>query len=184
MGSRCRRLRRQRPLEAQRPGQHLHADRDARQALHPHRNEPDTPREGEKVVCVDAATGETIWENKFNVFLSDVPAERIGWSSCVGDPSTGDVYALGVCGYFQCLDGATGKTIWKHSLNEEFGLLTTYGGRTNVPVVFEDLVIISGVIIGWGDMRRPAHRFLAFDKAHRRDRLVQRHQAAARRHHL
>ena len=128
------------------------------------RSEPGTTREGEKVVCVDAVTGKKIWENKFNVYLSDVPAERVGWSSCVGDPSTGRVYALGVCGLFQCFEGDSGKTVWKRSLSEEFGLLTTYGGRTNVPVVFEDMVIISGVITGWGDMARPAHRFLAFDK--------------------
>ena len=127
------------------------------------RSDPDTPREGEKVVCVDAATGNKIWESKFNVYLSDVPAERVGWSCCVGDPTTGRVYAMGVCGYFQCLEG-DGKPVWKRSLNEEFGLLTTYGGRTNVPVVFEDLVIISGVVTGWGDMARPAHRFLAFNK--------------------
>ena len=43
-------------------------------------------------------------------------------------------------------------------------MLSTYGGRTNFPVVFEDLVIVSGVIIGWGDMAKPAHRFIAFDK--------------------
>jgi outer membrane protein assembly factor BamB len=128
------------------------------------RSNPGTPEEGEKVVCVDAATGEDIWENKFNVYLSDVPDTRVGWSSCVGDPETGNIYALGVCGYFQCLDGETGKTLWSHSLHEEYGLLSTYGGRTNVPVLFEDLVIISAVVIGWGDMAKPAHRFLAFDK--------------------
>jgi outer membrane protein assembly factor BamB len=128
------------------------------------RSDPGTPREGEKVVCVDAATGKKLWESKFNVYLSDVPAERVGWSCCVGDPTTGQVYAMGVCGYFQCLDGDTGRTIWKHSLNEEFGLLTTYGGRTNVPVLFDNLVLISGVVIGWGEMARPTHRFLAFDK--------------------
>lgn len=128
------------------------------------RDEVDTPREGEKVVCVDADTGEILWENKFNVFLSDVPAERVGWSCCVGDPETGNVYALGVCGYFQCLDGETGETIWSHSMSEEYGLLSTYGGRTNVPVVFEDLVIISAVVIGWGEMAKPDHQFLAFDK--------------------
>lgn len=128
------------------------------------RNNPGTHREGEKVLCLDAATGQKLWESAFNVYLSDVPAERVGWSCCVGDPTTGRVYAMGVCGYFQCLDGDTGETIWKHSLNEEYGLLSTYGGRTNVPVVFEDKVIISAVIIGWGEMARPAHRFLAFDK--------------------
>ncbi|CAL1125616.1 unnamed protein product [Cladocopium goreaui] len=128
------------------------------------RDAVDTPREGEKVVCVDADTGEILWENKFNVYLSDVPAERVGWSCCVGDPETGNVYALGVCGYFQCIDGETGETIWSHSMSEEYGLLSTYGGRTNVPVIFEDLVIISAVVIGWGDMAKPAHQFLAFDK--------------------
>lgn len=132
------------------------------------RDQPFTDREGEKVVCVDPATGETIWENRFNVYLSDVPDTRVAWSCVVGDPETGRVYALGVCGYFVCLDGQTGETIWSRSLHEEFGLLSTYGGRTNVPVVHEDLVIISAVVIGWGDMARPAHRFLAFDK-HRGD---------------
>jgi outer membrane protein assembly factor BamB len=128
------------------------------------RSEPGTKQEREKVVCVDAATGKKIWENKYNVFLSDVPAERVGWSSCTGDPATGKIYAVGACGYLQCLDGETGKTLWRHSLNEEYGFLTTYGGRLTTPALFEDLIIASGVIIGWGDTARPTHRLLAFDK--------------------
>lgn len=128
------------------------------------RHNPRTEMEAEKVVCADADTGDILWENIFNVFLSDVPDTRVGWSSVAGDPSTGNVYALGVEGYFQCIDGETGKTIWSHSLSEEFGLLTTYGGRTNFPIVFDDLVIISGVVIGWGDMAKPAFRILGFDK--------------------
>lgn len=129
------------------------------------RHKPETPFEQEKVVCVDARTGDTVWERAHNVFLSDVPDTRIGWSSVVGDPETGRVYALGVCGLFQCFDGATGEVVWSHSMSEEFGLLTTYGGRTNFPVVFEDLVVISGVMIGWGEFARPNHRYIAFDKA-------------------
>ncbi len=128
-------------------------------------DQPGTPNEREKVVCANADTGEILWENKFNVFLSDVPKERVGWSCCSGDPTTGRVYAMGVCDYFQCIDGETGETIWSHSLSEEYGFLSTYGGRTNTPVIFEDLVIISAVVIGWGDMAMPAHRFVAFDKA-------------------
>lgn len=128
------------------------------------RHNPGTEKEAEKVICVDAATGETKWESIFNVFLTDVPDTRVGWSSVVGDPVTGHVFALGVCGYFQCLDGVTGKTLWSHSMSEEYGLLSTYGGRTNFPIVYENLVIVSGVIIGWGEMARPAHRIIAFDK--------------------
>lgn len=126
--------------------------------------DPHTPREGERVVCLDANTGKTVWENRFNVWLSDVPIERVGWSSVVGDPETGNVYALGVCGFFQCLDGNSGKTIWSKSLHEEYGLLSTYGGRTNFPVICDDLVIINAVMINWGEQARPRHQFLAMDK--------------------
>ncbi len=128
------------------------------------RNAEGTPEEGEKVICLDAKTGKVLWENKFNVWLSDVPDTRVGWSSVVGDPETGNVYALGVCGYFQCINGKTGETIWSVPMHERFGLLSTYGGRTNFPVICDDLVIISAVVIGWGDMAKPAHRFVAFNK--------------------
>ncbi|MEQ8785159.1 MAG: PQQ-binding-like beta-propeller repeat protein [Pirellulaceae bacterium] len=128
------------------------------------RAEPETPREGERVVCLDAATGETLWENRFNVWLSDVPDTRVGWSSVVCDAETGNVYAQGVCGYFQCLNGETGETIWSVPMHEQFGLLSTYGGRTNFPIIVDDLVITSAIIIGWGDQAKPAHRFIGFDK--------------------
>jgi outer membrane protein assembly factor BamB len=123
-----------------------------------------TKQDSEKVVCLDTKTGETLWENRFNVYLSDVPAERVGWSSVVGDPETGDVFALGVCGLFLCIDGETGETKWQHSLHEEYGLLSTYGGRTNFPVIHEDNVIVSAVLINWGEHAKPRHQFLAFDK--------------------
>lgn len=125
---------------------------------------PETTREGEKVVCVDAASGDLIWETFNNVFLSDAPAERVGWSSVVADVETGNVYVLGLGCMFQCLDGQTGEVRWSHSMSEEYGMLSTYGGRTNFPIVFEDLVIISGVTTGWGDAALPAHRFMAFGK--------------------
>lgn len=135
------------------------------------RDQPGTAQEGEKVVCADAATGAILWEHRFNVYLSDVPDTRVGWSSVTGDPETGRVYAQGVCGYFCCLDGDSGKVIWDRSLHEELGLLSTYGGRTNSPLIHEDTVITSAVVIGWGDspkwslLAKPAHRFMGFDKA-------------------
>lgn len=128
------------------------------------RSFPDSNREGEKVVCLDAATGKVLWENAYNVFLTDVPAERVGWSCVAGDVETGDIFSLGVCGVFQGIDGDTGKTLWQHSMSEEYGMIHTYGGRTNMPLVFEDLVIISGVMTGWGEYAVPAHRFVAFHK--------------------
>ena len=129
------------------------------------RHKPGTREEAEKVLCLDAASGRKLWENVFNVYLSDVPAERVGWSAVIADPDTNTVFAHGVCGVFTAIDAATGQTKWQRSLHEEFGFLSTYGGRTNIPVVFEDLVIASAVVTGWGDTARPAHRFLGLDQA-------------------
>jgi outer membrane protein assembly factor BamB len=128
-------------------------------------DKPEVPtEEREKVVCLDAATGEVKWERAFNVFLTDVPRERLGWSSVVADPETGNIFAFGVGANFLCLNGETGAIVWEKSLFEEYGILTTYGGRTNFPIVQENNVIISGVVIGWDQMAKPAHRFIAFDK--------------------
>ncbi len=135
------------------------------------RHNPGTDTEAEKVVCVNAATGEQKWQHVSNVFLTDVPDTRVGWSNVVGDPTTGRVYAQGVGGYFCCLEGDSGKVVWAHNLLEKFGTISTYGGRTNNPVMFDDLVLISAILVGWGDtpqhdmLARPAHRFMAFDKA-------------------
>lgn len=128
------------------------------------RAEVGTQREGEKVVCLDAATGETVWEHRYNVWMSDVPAERVGWASPTADPETGNIYVLGSCDIFKCLNGQTGEVIWEIPLHEQFGMLSTYGGRTNFPVVHEDLVIISGILINWGEAAKPNHRLIGLDK--------------------
>lgn len=128
------------------------------------RDKPYTQDEGEKLVCADAATGQTIWEQRWNAYLTEVPDTRLAWSAVVGDPETGNVYALGICGLFQAFKGDTGEILWSHSMHEEYGLLSTYGGRTNFPIVFEDNVIVSAVVIGWGEQAKPTHRYIAFDK--------------------
>jgi outer membrane protein assembly factor BamB len=128
------------------------------------RYKPDSKQEEEEVICLDANTGKILWENRWNVFLSDVPAERVGWCAVTGDPETGRVYAQGVNGYFSCIDGETGKTVWSRSLAEEFGMISPFGGRTPSPSIFEDLVIANHVMVGWSDTAIPAHRLLAMDK--------------------
>jgi outer membrane protein assembly factor BamB len=119
--------------------------------------------EQERVVCFNADTGKLLWEHRFNVYLSDVPPHRVGWASPVGDPATGNVYAFGVGGTLLALS-QQGKVVWERSLGEDFGLLTTHGGRTVSPIIDGDLVIISGVTFQWGQHARGAHRFMAFDK--------------------
>lgn len=118
----------------------------------------------ERIMCFDAETGEVLWEHAFNVYLSDVPTHRVGWASPAGDPAEGKVYAFGVGGSLLALT-VDGELLWQRSLGEEFGLITTHGGRTVSPVVVGDLVIVSGLNSGWGDQARGGHRFFAFDKS-------------------
>ena len=129
------------------------------------RSNAETTKEAEKTVCLNAETGELIWESIHNVFLSDAPSERIGWSSVCGDPETDKVYVLGIGCLLQCLDAKDGKILWEKSMLEEYGMLSTYGGRTNFPTVFEDILIISGVTTGWNETAVPAHRVIAMDKS-------------------
>jgi outer membrane protein assembly factor BamB len=117
----------------------------------------------ERVMCLDANTGKTLWEQRFNVFLSDVPPHRTGWASPAVDPETENVYALGVGGMLVAFT-KDGKPVWERSLTEEFGLLTTHGGRTVSPMIDGNLVIISGASFGWGTNAGGSHRFYAFDK--------------------
>ncbi len=119
--------------------------------------------EHERVVCLSAAAGATLWEHKTPIFLTDIPSNRVGWTSLAGDPETGIVYAHGVQGLFYALD-RDGKLVWSHSLNEEFGRFSGYGGRLMNPLVDEDLVIVSFLNSSWGDHGRMWHRFLAADK--------------------
>ena len=119
--------------------------------------------EQERVMCFNADTGKLLWEHRFNIYLSDVPPHRVGWASPSGDPTTGNIYAFGVGGTLLALS-REGKVLWERSLGEDFGLLTTHGGRTVSPIIDGDLVILSGVTFVWGDHGRGAHRFMAFDK--------------------
>jgi outer membrane protein assembly factor BamB len=73
----------------------------------------------------------------------------VGWAALAGDPETGNVYAQNVDGQLVGLDRA-GKVVWSHRLGEEYGRGSGYGGRTLIPVVDEDRVIVGvvGSILG------------------------------------
>ena len=119
----------------------------------------------DQVVCWDAETGQELWRDKFNVFQTDIPAPRVGWASMCGDKETGYVYLHSVSGIFRCY-APDGKVVWEHSLGEDFGKISGYGGRTQTPIIDEDRVIVSFMATNWGATKGPAplHYYYAFDK--------------------
>ena len=119
--------------------------------------------EQERVLAVDLTTGALEWEHRFNVFHTDIPNSRVGWSNVVADPETGNVYAHGVGGMFFCFD-RDGNTLWSHSLTETVGRISGYGGRTHSPIIDEDRVVISFLNSSFGPQAKGTHRYLAMNK--------------------
>jgi len=116
----------------------------------------------ERVMCLDANNGKVLWERKFNVFHTDIVSVRLGWASLAGDPKTGNIYGHSTAGLFFGYD-QEGKLLWSHSLIEEFGRFTGYGGRVTTPTVDGDLVIVGMINSSWGD-QKGGNRWLAVNK--------------------
>jgi len=117
----------------------------------------------ERLVALDAQTGKLLWERRFSIYLSDVPQHRSAWASPAVDPATGNIYVFTVGAQLVCLS-PDGKPLWDRSLPEDFGAVTTHGGRTTSPIIEGDLVILNSLVLAWGDLNRPGNRYFAFDK--------------------
>ena len=117
----------------------------------------------ERLVAIDAETGKVIWEKRFSLYLSDVPQHRASWASPAVDPETGNIYMFTVAAQLVCV-APDGTVLWDRSLPDEYGAVTTHGGRTTSPIVEGDKVILNALILAWGDLNRTGNRYFAFDK--------------------
>ena len=104
-----------------------------------------------------------VWEKRFSQYLSDVPQHRASWASPAVDPETGNIYLFTVSAQLVCL-APDGKILWDRSLPDEYGAVTTHGGRTVSPIIEGDKVFLNALVMAWGDLNRTGNRFFAFDK--------------------
>jgi outer membrane protein assembly factor BamB len=117
----------------------------------------------ERLVAIDATSGKTVWERRFSVYLTDIPAHRVAWASPSVDPATGHIFTFGGNSALRAFS-PDGKLLWERGLIEDFGAITTHGGRAPSPVVDGDLVIVNTLISAWGPIARGGNRYFAFDK--------------------
>lgn len=117
----------------------------------------------EGVACFDAETGQKLWQQLANDYLSDTIYLRYATASPAIDPETGNVYVQGTQGRLAAYTRG-GKLLWARDLMEEFGRLTFPNSRTGSPVIDRELVITRGITANWGAHGPAADRFYAFDK--------------------
>jgi outer membrane protein assembly factor BamB len=117
----------------------------------------------ERLVAIDAESGKVVWEQRFSIYLSDVPQHRSAWASPAVDPETGTIYVFTVGAQLFAVS-PDGKVLWDRSLPEEYGAVTTHGGRTTSPIIEGDKVILNALVLAWGDLSRTGNRYFAFDK--------------------
>ena len=99
------------------------------------------PDGAERVLCFDAATGETLWSHKYPVKYGELGGYANGprTSPTIHD---GKVYTLGAVGHLFCFDAKTGKIIWQHDTVAEFGAQVPEWGFAGSPVIDGDRVIV------------------------------------------
>jgi outer membrane protein assembly factor BamB len=119
------------------------------------------PAYAEDVVCYEVPSGRVRWRHSDPVeFLSVVAGDGPRSTPTIVD---GRVYTLGATGILNCLDGATGRVVWKRETLAGPGYNNGWG-KSCSPLVFDGLVVVSGN----GNLTRADEAYedalLAFDR--------------------
>jgi formylglycine-generating enzyme required for sulfatase activity/outer membrane protein assembly factor BamB len=98
------------------------------------------PKEIERVLCFDAATGKPLWSFPYPVQYGKL--EYGNGPRAAPTVHDGRVYALGALGHLHCLDARSGKRLWSLDLVRDCKAQPPLWGCSASPVIFEDLVIV------------------------------------------
>lgn len=102
----------------------------------------------ESVLCLDAASGETIWSH-------DYPSELLANLYEGGPGSTptidqGLLYSLGKAGQLYCLNAVTGEVRWEKSLQEDLGVeLPEWGFNSSAYVLGDNIILEAGRVVAY-----------------------------------
>lgn len=113
----------------------------------------------EVIAALDAASGETIWEQRYPAPFIEFEVDEIDKETGkkriekqvtkfgTGPNSTpllvnGRLFTLGFTGIMKCLDAASGKVLWSHDLYKEMGATYLRFGWATSPLAYGDTVIV------------------------------------------
>jgi outer membrane protein assembly factor BamB len=98
------------------------------------------PAEVERVLCVDAATGKSVWEHAYPVSYGKM--EYGNGPRSTPTVHAGRVYTFGAVGHLHCLDAGTGKVVWSHDTVKKFEGRVPSWGHACSPLVDGDRVVV------------------------------------------
>ena len=103
-------------------------------------------RAGEKeaVICLDALTGETLWEYVDESASPTVAVPQFGKGPASTPLIAGDlIFTIGVAGSMLALNKSDGTLRWSHDLwGEQFGGNVLAHGYSSSPIAYRDTVIV------------------------------------------
>jgi len=96
--------------------------------------------EQELTVCYELRTGRERWQHAENArFVSPLSGGGPRSTPTIAD---GRVHVCGGTGILCCLDGATGKLLWRHDLFAEHGTTNNEYGYSCSPLLYDHVVVV------------------------------------------
>lgn len=116
----------------------------------------DAEKSQEGVICLDASSGETVWEFRYDSGPKEGHVHQFGDGPRSTPLISGDrIYTIGIAGQMHALDKNTGEVAWSHDLWEEFGGNFLNHGYSSSPIEYNGTII--ALVGGEG------HSVMAFD---------------------
>lgn len=101
------------------------------------------PGDQEAIVCLDSASGKTIWEYRYRSDPAEGHVMQFGAGPRATPLIVGDrIYTIGVSGTMHCLNKADGKPYWSKELWKDLGGNVLNHGYASSPIAYKDTVIV------------------------------------------
>lgn len=96
----------------------------------------------EAVVCMDAASGETAWEYKYDSSPAEGHVTQFGEGPRSTPLIVGDrIYTIGIAGVMHSLKKTDGTVVWSHDLWKEYGGNHLNHGYSSSPIEYKNTII-------------------------------------------